>query len=258
MDIQKINLQHFANVRRWKQIERTSSPQLCFFRLGHINPECNIDTEKGRANQILKQEQRGNVIETTSTVGISTKKGRLVDFYDGMIALAQTGIIAGFSVKDIQDLRTNANKIMPEECDFWTDISIIDYKEEITANQALKNTVEQFRKGFVHTSIPGASDNMTLKDAFENPLVRAEAQKHGISGKKMDETLRKIVDVSNQAVKQIRNSNVKYVFGKFATYPAVYCIPPSIKKSTSQTIKKKKAAGKNNKDKNTQAGGRQI
>lgn len=254
MDVQKINLQHFANIKRWKQLDRTSSPQQCFFRLGHINPECNIDQEKGKANQILQQEHCGNVIETTSTVGISTKKGRLTDFYDGMIALAQTGIMTGYSVKDIQDLRTNANKLMPEECDFWTDISIIDYKEEKIADQALKNTVEQFHKGYVHTYIPGASDNMTIKDALENPLVRAEAQKHGISEKKIDETLKKITDVSDQTVDQIRNSNITYVLGKFAAYPAVYCIPPSTNKPTSQTVKKKLLRNNKNK-KNTQAGG---
>lgn len=231
MKLQEIKLNDFAKIDRWKELDKSGSELQLFFRLGHLNPELHADPVNSQANKVLKQEQRGNVMETTSTVGISTKKGKLSDFYDGMIACAQAGLLKNFTVNDIIEHRNKINKVTPEEYDFWTDIAVVDYKEGKSASQALENISDQFTKGFANVPIPGALGNMTLKDVFKNPLVRAEAKKRGVDDSKMDDALEEITKASSQIVKQTAETNVKYNMGKFNKYPAVYCIPPVIPKS---------------------------
>jgi len=243
MKLQEIKLNDFTKIDRWKELDKSGSESQLFFRLGHLNPELHADPVNSQENKVLKQEQRGNVMETTSTVGIATKKGKLSDFYDGMIACAQAGLLKNFTVNDIIEHRNKMNKATPEECDFWTDITVADYKEEKSASQALKNIADQFTKGFANVPIPGASGNMNLKDVFKNPMVRAEAKKRGVSDTKMDEVLEQITQASSQIVKQTSETNVKYNLGKFNKYPAVYCIPPIIPKSKPQPIKKSILSG---------------
>jgi len=249
MNVQTIKLSHFANVKRWKKIGKDGSETQVMFRLGHFNPEYNIDPVYGQANKVLKQEQRGNTIETTSTTGISTKKGRLSDFYEVLTQFAKMGALKGFTVEKIQEHRDKMNEAMPEECDFWTDISIADYKEEKVASQSLENLVDQFTKGFANISVPGASNNMTLEDAFKNPMVRAEAKKQGFDDAKMEEALKKIKEASQQTVDQVKKLNIKYQLGKFNNYPAVYCVPPILTqkkpsfKKKNETIKIKNPDG---------------
>ena len=43
MSLQKIKLANFANLKRWKEIEKASGRGQVMFRLGHLNPEYNID-----------------------------------------------------------------------------------------------------------------------------------------------------------------------------------------------------------------------
>lgn len=238
MKLQEIQLAEFAPQDRWKELEKLGKDLQLFFRLGHLNPECHADPVYSQANKVLKQEQRGNVAETTSTVGIFTKKGKLSDFYDGMIACAKAGLLKSFTVNDIIEHRNKMNKATPEECDFWSDITVADYKEEKSASCALENLANQFTKGFANVPIPGASGNMTLKDVFKNPLVRAEAKKRGVDEAKMDEALEQITKASSQAIEQTAKMNVKYNVGKFDKYPAVYCIPPSLPKSKPKPRKK--------------------
>jgi hypothetical protein len=239
MSLQKIKLADFANTKRWKEIEKAGGQGQIMFRLGHLNPEYNIDPVYGQANKILKQEQRGKVIETTSTVGIATKKGKMADFYDVMVQFAQAGLLKGFSVEEIKAHREKVNQLLPEECDFWTDIAIADYQEEEIASQGLENLANQFTEGLVNVPVPGAVNNMTLKDVFQNPLVRAEAKKRGVAETEMSKALEKITKASQQAVRQIQESKVKYQLGKFnKKYPAVYCLPPLIVKNKSKTENK--------------------
>jgi hypothetical protein len=247
MELDCINLGDFANTKTWKELEKAQDEKMLMFRLGHLNPEYNIDSEYGQANKILKQEKKGNVVETTSTVGISTKKGKLSEYHDVMIQYAQMGLLGDFTVEKMQKHRENMNKDMPEECDLWTDISVTRYTDEKAAFQALENLVNQFTKGFVNLPIPGASENMTVQDVFKNPFVIEEAKKRGVDVKDMEKTLEEIEKVSQQAVNEVKKSNVKYKLGKFNKYSAVYCFPPLVSntkgKPKKQNLAKKETGG---------------
>ncbi len=225
MGLQSVKLSDFADTKTWKELEKVQSGKMLMFRLGHLNPEYKIDSKYSQANKVLKQEKKGNVVETTSTVGISTKKGKLSDYYDVMTQYAQMGLLGNFTVEKIKQHREDMNKGMPEECDLWTDISITNYCDEEVASQVLANLVNQFTKGFTNLPVPGASNNMTIQDVFNNPLVIEEAKKRGVDSKEMKKTLKEIKKVSQQVVNQVENSNVEYKLGKFNKYPAVYCIP---------------------------------
>ena len=237
MKIENIGLDNFANIKRWKQIEKSGSGTQVLLRFGHVNPENNIDPLYGQGNKILKQEQKGNVIETTSTIGISTKRGKISDVYDFMIQYADMGLLKGFTVEDMRQLKDQTNKSLPLDLDFWTDISIADYKEESIASQSLENIVDQFTKGFANVSIPGASSNMTLEDVFRNPMVIEQARKQGLDETKMKEAIEKIKEVSKQAIAQVEESNIKYEIGSFKDYKAVYYILPKLTKDEKITKK---------------------
>ncbi|MGI6278629.1 MAG: hypothetical protein ACOYJ8_02390 [Patescibacteria group bacterium] len=242
MDLEKLQLSQFADLSRWREIKRVVGKRQLLFRIGHLNPEVNIDPVYGQSNRVIKEERRGNVIETTSTVGISTKKGSMTDFYEAMIGLANMGFLPGFSVEKIEKLRRDINKEQPEECDFWSDINVAKFQDEKTAAQSLENYVNQFSIGLANSPVPGA-DNMTLVDVFNNPAVKEAAQKQGVSEEKMAEALEKIKAASAQAVRQVADSGVVYKKGDFRGYPAVYFYPPPAKKNPES----KKPAQRENK-----------
>jgi hypothetical protein len=237
MDLEKLQLGQFADLSRWQEIKRAAGEKQIFFRIGHLNPEVNIDPVNGRPNQVLKEEKRGNVIETTSTVGISTKKGNMTDFYEAMIGLANMGFLPGFSVGKIEKLRRDINKEQPEECDFWSDISVAKFQDEKIAAQSLENYINQFGVGLANSPVPGA-DNMTLVDVFKNPAVKEAAKKQGVSEEKMAEALEKIKEASSQAVEQVAKSGVSYREGDFHNYPAVYLyLPAEVNKKPEKVAK---------------------
>jgi len=249
MKLRGIKTEKFLNTKNWELIEKHQNEKMTVLRLGHLNPECNIDSTYAEANKVIKEEKRGNVIETTSTVGISTKKGKLSNYYDAMIEFARVGMLGDFTVEQIEKHRKEMNKHMPEEYDLWTDISIADYTTPKIASQALKNMADQFSKGFANISIPGALDGANIKEIFQNPLVIEEAKKQGVDDKEIEDVLKKIEKVSKQAVKQVKDSGLRYEVGKFKKYPAVYSIPPI--KPKKQKISKKS----NNNSNKGQGGG---
>ncbi len=244
----EIKIEKFIDTKRWKVLGKTINSQQSVFELGHLNPEVFMDFEKGERNKILKTEVRGNTTETTSTYGIITKKGRMADFYDGMVFAIQTGLINQLTIKDIQDMKNNVNKVFPEECDYITSISVTNYKEEKIASQALENLATQHTKGFANTLIPGAPNNMTIEEAFKNPLIVAEMKKQGNSAEDISKILETIKQASTQMIESAKTANIKYEIGKFKQYPAVYfSLPkkPKIKKEKKKdrTIKIKNPEG---------------
>ncbi|HCC67916.1 TPA: hypothetical protein DEP90_01725 [Patescibacteria group bacterium] len=225
MKLQQLQFKDFANTKRWKMLDQKGSGQQLLFRLGHLNPEVHIDSIKGQANKVLKREERGNVIETTSTVGISTKKGKLTDFYNTLTSFVKAGYLPGESVASIEKLRTNINKDMPEECDLWVNISIAKYASPKAAAQALENLSTQFTKGFMNIPIPGA-ENMTPADVFKSPEVKKMMKKQGATDAQINETLKELTSVSKQVVKETFEMKVKYKEGDFHGYSAVYAFAP--------------------------------
>ena len=257
-----IKIEKIIDTKRWKVLDEMINKQQLIFKLGHLNPEVFMDLEKGERNKIIKTEVRGNITETTSTFGIITKKGKMADFYDAMTFAVQTGLITQLTVKDIQDMRDNVNKVFPEEYDHITDISVINYKEEKVASQALENLATQFTKGLAETPIPGAPNNMTIEEAFTNPLIVEGMKKQGNSTENINKILGMMKEASAQMIKSAQASNIKYEMGKFKQYPAVYFslpIKPKIKKEKKKdrtieiknpdgTITKIQASGGGNDD----------
>jgi len=233
-----INIEKIIDPKRWKFFNKISNNQQLVFELGHLNPEVFMDFEKAERNKIIKQEKRNNTIETTSTYGIITKKGRRSDFYEAMIVAIQMGLISGITIQDVQDLRNKTNKIFPEEYDYQTNISVVDYRQEKLASQALENLASQFSKGLADTSIPGAPDNMTIKEAFSNPSIVAEMKKQGKSIDEINKLLEKIKEASTQMIKNTQEANIKYEVGKFNQYPAVYFLTPPKPKVIKKEKKK--------------------
>lgn len=241
-------MEKWMNPKRWKLLDKTANSQQLVFKLGHLNPEVFMDSEKGERNKILKTEVRGNITETTSTYGIITKKGKMADFYDSMAYAIQSGLITEFTIQDIQDLRDRANKGFPEECDYITSISAINYKEEKVASQAFINTATQFTKGLADTVIPGAPNNMTIGEAFKNPLVIAEMKKQGHSMERIDAVAEKIREASTQMTQSTQKINARFELGKFHQYPAVYFIPPERPETTKKEKKRNRTIEIENSD----------
>jgi len=248
MTKKEIKIEKFIDTKRWKVLGKTINSQQLVFELGHLNPEVFMDFEKGERNKILKTEVRGNTTETTSTYGIITKKGKMSDFYDAMTFAIQTGLITQFTIKDIQEMRDKANKVFPKECDYITNISVINYREEEIAFQALENLATQFTKSLVDTPIPSAPNKMTIEEAFKNPLIVAEMKKQGNSTEDINKLLEAMKEASAQMIKSVQATNIKHELGKFKQYPAVYfSLPAKFKinkeKKKDRTIEIKNSDG---------------
>lgn len=241
-ELPPIDIVSFFSKDRWKVIQTEKS----FARLGHINPETRAHPEYSQSNKLIKSETRGNTVETISTVGIATKKGKLGDVYDGLEGMAAMGLLKGFTVADVKSLRSQTNEQMPEECDLWADVNIAQYVDENAARKALENIAENVEKGFADTQVPGATQGMTLKEAFKNPIVREHAKTSGVSSAQMDEALQRITEASEQAVEQYSKSGVKYEKGKFEGFDAMYIKPPSWNKPVADagSAKNKRRTGK--------------
>lgn len=234
----KINIEKCLNPKRWKLLDQIINKQQSTFTLGHLNPEVYMDFEKGARNKIIKTEVRGNITETTSTYGIITKKGKRADFYDGMIMAIESGLISKFTVKDIQDMRDRANKVLPEEYDLNTDITVINYREETVAAQMLENFSTQFTKGLAETTIPGTPDEMTFGEMLKNPLIIAEMEKQGHSEGEINKIAELLKKASSQMLQNTQKINAKFELGKFHQYPAVYFMPPINSKTPKKEINK--------------------
>lgn len=236
--VNKSQIEKCINPKRWKLFEEITSNQQSIFKLGHFNPEVFMDQEKGEINKIIKTERRGNVIETTSTLGVITKKGKRSDFFDAMNFAIQSGLVTAMTLADIQDLRDKLSQFYPEEYDYNADISILKYKNEKMASQALQNVATQFTKSLIDTVIPGTPNDMTIGELFKNPLMVAEIKKQGHSQGEIDKMLKEIERAGAQIPQRTQESGAKYEIGKFHQYPAVYFILPVKPKVTKREKKK--------------------
>lgn len=237
LNIEK-EIKKITNPKRWKLLGNTSNNQQLVIKLGHLNPEVSMNSINAERNKVIKQEKRGNTIETTSTFGIITKKGKMADFYESMIFAIQSGLITELTIKDIQDLRNRASAVSPEECDYLTSISVIDYKDEKIATQALENIASQYVKGIASAPIPGAPNGMSIEDAFKNPIILAEMQKQGRSAAEISMLLETFKQASSQLVNSAAKANVRYEIGKYNQYPAVYFSLPAKVNTISKEKKK--------------------
>ncbi len=240
MKIQDIKIEKFADTSRWVLLDRMSNKQQVVLKLGHINPEVSMDPDKAESFKVIKEEQKGNVVETTISVGVKTLKGKMSDFYEGMLGLIEMGLLPTYTVKDIHLLREQVNSVVHEDHDYWADISIIDYKDKGSASQALENLSTQFTKGISNVPIPGAPDGMTIKEALENPLIREAAGEHGISEKEMDEMIDKLNKATVQMKKDIKEVNMKYEIGQYDKHPCVFLYPPLSTKTEKKKEKTKR------------------
>lgn|GEM_PF-1593914 len=219
----------------WKEIKRLSGKEnQVVIRLGHFNPELKMDKINSQPNVMLKHVDRGNVYESTSTVGITTAKGNnMTAFYENMIEMAKMGLLKTFTVAQIEDLRAKRNVDTPEDCDFWTDLTVVKYGSEPDAAQALANISGMMEKGLVDTVIPG-SNGMTFKDVMKNPTVRAAAKERGVGDAQLDDLVAKMEEASAQQKEAVKKVDVRYENGTFLGKPAVFMIPPKIVKPKPQ------------------------
>lgn len=215
---------------RWKEISRTGSGTQVNFRFGHYNPEANIDKTYGEGNKVLEEKKSETVVETTSTVGIHTAKGNnLTAFYDGSIAMIQQGFMTGITVAQIEDLRAKNNVVFPEDCDFWTDLSVAKLPSKEAAAQTLANMAGTSGKSMVDQAIPGGT-GMSMRDAFSNPVVLAAAKEKGVDQAQMDEVFKKFEAVSKEKDVAMKKAGMGFETGTFLGKPAVFMKMPNMNK----------------------------
>lgn len=240
MKVESLKLQDFAHPKRWKLLPYSpSSDKQIVLRIGHLNPENFMDKVRGIGGNVIKQETRGNVVETTITVGVKTLRGTLTDYYDAMINAVQLGFLPGMTIKDIQEMREKTNSLNPEECDFWTDISITDYKNDAIASQTLENMAIQHTKGLENVPLPGMPDSMTIGETLKSPLVKKALLKQGGSEEQLNTMLQEFQRASEQMVQTVKEANFKYEIETFESRPAVYFYPPPKHKQTKKKERKR-------------------
>jgi hypothetical protein len=222
---------------RWREVSRSAGPNQVVFRLGHYNPEVKIDKTYGVANKMIKEEKIGNVVETTSTVGITTAKGNnLTGFYEGLIGMVNMGYLPGYTVAQIEDLRAKNNVNFPEDCDYWADLTIINYSNAADAAQVLANIAGNSGVGMIDQKLPGGQ-GMSFRDALNNPMVRAAAKEKGIDQAKLDDALVQFEQASKEKDSAMQKAGMGYETGSFLGNPVVYMKVPKIEKPKPQPRK---------------------
>ncbi|MFA7244163.1 MAG: hypothetical protein WC080_02670 [Patescibacteria group bacterium] len=157
---------------QWKSFKKSSSVNQTVVSVGHFSPEIKMDRTLVDGGLISGGP------EPVAATGVKYSKemtrGNLADFYKGMKACAASGYMPGVTVETIEKLRQEMNKSHPEEYDMVADIIVVEYPDEKTAGEAMKNQSDTAEGNLYNSQIPGAPAGMDLEKVLNSKVVQAQ------------------------------------------------------------------------------------
>ena len=197
---------------RWEEFSRSAGGTGIMMRIGHINPEINADPRLMMSPGSLIS-QSGN--ETTITAGVSTKRvGGWIDFFKGMTAAAESGLVPGLTVGKVQEMREQVRAAYgSEKYDVTGDITIGRCSDEKIAKEELETMRRTPTQGF-DVPVPGMPGNVSVMDILKSDLVKAQGMP--------EEVIAQIEAASERAKKESAISGVKYEKGEFLGHDAIF------------------------------------
>jgi hypothetical protein len=184
----------------WEEISRSNNGMQLNIRLGHINPGNKAD--KLMTSGMTTSDVDGNSI---TIHGISAP-ATMTEYFDSMMALAQSGLVPALKPEDIADSRSQYNSIRDEKFDMEMSISIADYGSEAAAIEGLEN---------LDPTRPQTINGKSLGEIFADPRVSSQLSEEQL--KIMADLLPKIDRIQSDA-----KNRGSYYQDSFLGYPALF------------------------------------
>ncbi|MCL4366844.1 hypothetical protein M1563_01600 [Patescibacteria group bacterium] len=191
----------------WEEISQQGNANQQTVNIGHIDPENKADPmlTSGNPSQMLNGE-------AVAVHGITTR-GTMTKFFETMNQMAASGWMKDYTPGKIQQLRNQFNQVQNEKYDMTSEITVVKYPDEKSAQQALENQLALPTQGFAGLQIPGADGKMT--SYLDNPEVRKQMSAQQISLlQEMTEKMKGQVQTGQQ------KAGLKYFIGEYLGYPA--------------------------------------
>jgi hypothetical protein len=118
---------------RWEEISRFYNGIQLNVQIGHIDPGNKADKiwTSGMTTQVVDGQ--------TVTVHSITQRGTMTQYFNGMMAAAQSGFVPGIKPENITAMRSQYNQVRDEKYDVDMMLSVIHYDNEALAIEALEN-----------------------------------------------------------------------------------------------------------------------
>ncbi|MDD5431078.1 MAG: hypothetical protein PHP03_02545 [Candidatus Pacebacteria bacterium] len=263
----KINLP-----KTWQEASRTGGENQVNVRVYHINPLSKIDPKRFEDQVTYKGEESVTRLAVQSPARGLRPAGEIFKTFESLIT---AGIMPPdmMNMGKLDELRRGYKDPRggrPEESDIANDIDIIQYPDEKTAWQALKN------KGLMQTqgldvpmpggvTIPGMPENMTMSDFFQSDMLKNLIPKDQLDKLgKMQETIKKAQQQMPGIKQNLEKKGVKYGEGEYLGCKTVFMKtpnqtpPPEAAKSVSSPSANIAGLGMGGKGADEQGGGGHI
>ncbi|MDD5547790.1 MAG: hypothetical protein PHN74_02770 [Candidatus Pacebacteria bacterium] len=222
--------------KTWQETSRMGGESQVNIRVSHINPLSKID-EKRFQDQVT---YKGDVSTTRLAVQTTARGMRpMKESYNMMKNLITQGIMPPdmMNMGKLDEMWKGLTEVSGGErtgdSDVANDIDIIQYPDEETAWQALKN------KGLMQTqgldvpmpgniTIPGMPKNMTMSDLFQSDLMKNFIPKDKLGYFSKMQLVIKGAQQQMPGIKQnLEKKGVKYGEGKYLGCKTVYMTSPN-------------------------------
>lgn len=237
--------------KTWQEVSRTGSENSVDIRIYHINPLSKIDPKRFQ-DQVTYSKDNPDVSITKLAIQAPGRGMRpLDDFKKGMEAAIASGIMPPeWTMQKFDELWKGITQSphgeRPGESDMANDIDIVQYQDEKTAWQALKNKALMQTQGFDvpipgDITIPGMPKNATMSEVLQSDMLKKYVPKEQFEQLKKMQSVIKEVQAKMPEIKQdFEKKGVKYGEGKYLGYKTVYLefpnpTPPPGTKSASSS-----------------------
>ncbi len=219
--------------KTWVEKERFVQEDSISFRLYHINPEINM------APELKKGPTYGKSISEYESIayhGISTRRGLgMKDFFEGMAAVAATGMVPSITPASVQNLKNRYQKAdidVSGKYDLDVMVSIAKFPDEKMAEAQFLSFQVLPTQGFTEMQIPGMGGGTTtlgelLKSDSYMATMKAHLSKEQFE--QLEKGLPQMREAMEKASKQIKEQHkkdkaehgIEYCKGKYQDYPAI-------------------------------------
>ncbi|MFA5165831.1 MAG: hypothetical protein WC449_00820 [Candidatus Paceibacterota bacterium] len=148
-------------------------------------------------------------------LGHSDPEKRMTKFYEGMAAMAATGMMKGYTPQRIQGMRSERAKLIPEEYDYTALLTIIECGDKKIAKQMLQNQALMPQMGF-NAPAPGAPNGQSFLDIIKSQM------KGRISPAQMKQLEEASKKSQEQFAKSKNKAGIGFKIGKYKGFDAVF------------------------------------
>jgi len=208
-------------------------------RVYHINPLAKIDPKRFQ-DQVTYSKDNPDVSITKLAIQAPGRGMRpMDDFKKGMEAAITSGLMPPEWTPEKLDklwkgMTSTPHGERPGESDIANDIDIIQYQDEETAWQALKNKALMQTQGFDvpipgGVMIPGMPKNMTMGGLLQSGMLKNLIPKEHLDKfEKMQSAIKEVGKQMPKIKQDLEKRGVKYGEGKYLGCKTVYLESPNL------------------------------